>query len=135
MSKLVLAVLASSAFVLAGCSHNAPATSPTSLEGLVEEAPAAEAPASEGMQVMYENGAFSPAEITLKVGEKVMFKNGHTAAVRVSSNPHPSHTSYPTFDSDVMAPGDTWEFTAEKAGTIEYHNHFNPAVMGKVVVE
>lgn len=85
--------------------------------------------------VVYANNAFAPAELKVKAGERVVFRNDHVAAVRLSSNPHPIHSSFREFDSDTLQPGETYEFVFTKSMTLEYHNHFNPGVGGKIIVE
>ncbi len=129
MQKRTLIAVASAAVLLAGCSHNA-----TTL-------PAAETQSTpEAMMatVTYKDNAVSPAELKVKAGTKVSFKNDSTAAIRLSRNPHPAHTGsteFGGFDTDVLAAGGMYEFTFSAPGTLTYHNHFNPGVMGKVVVE
>lgn len=85
--------------------------------------------------VVYENSAFTPAVLTISVGDKVIFKNNHIAPIRLASNPHPIHTSFPEFDSDTLAPGESYEFTFGKPMTLSYHNHFNPVIGGKIIVQ
>ncbi len=85
--------------------------------------------------IVYENNAFSPAELKIKVGDRVIFTNKHVAPIRIASNPHPVHTSFREFDSDTLASGETYEFTFKTSMTLNYHNHFNPGVGGKIVVE
>ena len=115
----------------------APAPTPT-------PAPTPEPPkAPEGI-VSYTDSGFSPSTITITLGTTVKFQNNASVAMRVSSNPHPVHTSYPTtggcvgstFDSCAnIAPGSSWSFTFDKAGTWGYHNHLNPGETGTVIVQ
>ncbi|MBI3631121.1 MAG: hypothetical protein HY221_02180 [Candidatus Sungbacteria bacterium] len=93
--------------------------------------------------VTYTDAGFSPATIAITHGAKVVFKNAASDSMRVSSNPHPIHTGYPTtggcigstFDScRVIWPGESWPFTFDKVGTWGYHNHLNPSEEGTVVV-
>ncbi len=85
-------------------------------------------------EVIYQNNALSPATLTVKVGDMVRFVNRHVAPIRIASNPHPIHTSFGDFESDTLAPGESYEFTFTKKMTLDYHNHFNPGVGGKIVV-
>ena len=129
MQKRTLIAVASAALLLGGCSHNPPAL------------PAAETPSTpEAMManVTYSNNAVSPAELTVKAGTKVSFKNDSTSAIRLSRNPHPAHTGsteFAGFDTALLDAGKTYDFTFAVKGTLTYHNHFNPGVMGKIVVE
>lgn len=87
---------------------------------------------------------FSPAMITIKAGYTVTFVNNSSGNIRVSSDPHPTHTGYPTtggcvgstFDSCApIASGASWSFTFGSKGSWGYHNHFSPSQRGTVVVE
>lgn len=98
-------------------------------------------------QVSYDGHTFSPATITVAKGGKVTFTDTASAQMWVASDPHPTHTNYdgttraqhcasgatPSFDQ--CSPGATYSFTFGKAGSWSYHNHFNPAAMGTVVVQ
>jgi plastocyanin len=94
--------------------------------------------------VTYTDNGFSPAMITVKKGDTVVFKNAASDDMWVASNPHPAHTGYPTtggcrastFDScKGIAPGSSWSFTFTVVGTWGYHNHLNAGEGGKVVVQ
>lgn len=79
---------------------------------------------------------FSPASITIKMGEKVIFKNEGTDQMWVASGPHPTHTNYPEFDEKTaVSKGQSYEFTFTKVGSWKYHNHLNPEERGTVIVE
>ncbi len=88
-----------------------------------------------GAIVSYENNVFNPASVKIKIGDSVKFVNDDTAAIRVSSAPHPIHASYPKLESGTLEPGDSYTFTATEKVTIKYHNHFNPGAKGEIVVE
>jgi len=85
--------------------------------------------------ITYENNVFTPSVTKVKIGDTVKFDNKHTFAIRVSSNPHPIHTSYSKLESNRLEPGQSYEFIASEKVTISYHNHFNPNAEGKIVVE
>ena len=67
--------------------------------------------------------------------EKVKFVNNGASEIEIASGPHPTHTSYPAFKSDSLAPGATYEFTATEKVTIKYHNHLNPSQTGTIIVK
>jgi plastocyanin len=92
-------------------------------------------PAVAAKEVVYANNALAPAELRVKAGDRVIFRNNHVSVIRLSSDPHPIHTSFREFDSDTLQPGETYEFVFMKPMTLEYHNHFNPGVGGKIIVE
>lgn len=89
-------------------------------------------PASEVMVTYSENG-FSPASVTVKVGEKVKFVNQGSGGMWVASAMHPTHQLYPEFDQ--LSTGNEYTFEFKKAGSWNYHNHVNPSHFGKVIVE
>lgn len=107
------------------------ATPPTATETSTSVA----APVGKKVTVTYQNNAFAPNEVKLKVGDTVVFQNKHSAAIRVASNPHPIHTSFSALDSSGIDPGESYEFTFKAPVTVHYHNHYNPSVGGTIVVE
>ncbi len=101
-------------------------------------------PADSIVMVAYTDNGFSPSSVSIKKGATVRFINQSIETMRVASNPHPIHNGYPTtggcvsstFDScRGIAPGDSWSFTFDIAGTWGYHNHMNPGKQGKVTVQ
>lgn len=87
-------------------------------------------------EVAYDGKNFSPASIDINKNDWIFFKNASDVDIWVASNPHPTHTDYPGFDSkQKIAPGKTYKFQFTKSGTWGYHNHLNPAQGGKVVVK
>lgn len=88
-----------------------------------------------------EGGAFVPAELTVKVGETVVWVNRDAELHWVASNPHPTHTGLSGFDArGEMRQGETFSFTFRTAGAYGYHDHAvarqnrTPAT-GTIVVE
>ena len=82
------------------------------------------------------DGKFNPSELAVKQGDKVIWTNNDTKEHRVASNPHPSHTALPGFDSITnLGAGETYSFTFAKKGTWGYHDHLNPGTGGSVIVE
>src|SRR3989338_2310045 len=90
---------------------------------------------AETATVTYADDVFTPSEIKVKVGDKLKFVNNGTSEIEIASGPHPTHTSYPAFESGSLAPGATYEFTATEKVTIMYHNHLNAKAFGKIIVE
>ena len=94
--------------------------------------------------ITYDGSAFTPANITVKKGTTVVFKNESTDTFWPAANPHPTHTGYPekggcissAFDAcKAIAPGAAYSFTFTIAGSWKYHDHFNPIAQGVVVVQ
>jgi plastocyanin len=98
----------------------------TACGGSDSEPAAAEAPASAGAAtVQVGDNSYTPATIEVAVGETVTFENGGAIAHTVTGD---------GFDSGSMAPGDTFAFTAEEAGSVSYLCTFHPGMQGTVEV-
>ncbi|KKU31531.1 MAG: hypothetical protein UX44_C0005G0009 [candidate division WWE3 bacterium GW2011_GWA1_46_21] len=86
--------------------------------------------------VTYNNEGFSPATVTVKVGDKVKWVNESSNDMWVASAFHPTHEVYPEFDELKAVPkGETYEFVFDRVGTWAYHNHVKATDTGKVTVE
>lgn len=86
-------------------------------------------------EIVYNGTAFTPNDLTLKVGDVVIFKNDSNKSFWPASGPHPQHTNYPEFDpKKSIAAGSTWEFKFTKAGTWPFHDHLNATAFGKITV-
>ncbi len=117
--------------------------------GLVSATPAQSpvitpSPAKTTVLVTYTDAGFSQKAITVKKGTIVTFVNNSSDRLWVGSDPHPIHDQYPTtggciastFDAcSGIAPGASWSFQFDIAGTWGYHNHLNPGKKGTVVVQ
>ncbi len=87
------------------------------------------------VEIDYEAAAFTPSAVDIKVGDYVIFKNKSQADLWVASNPHPTHTDYPEFNSQKpIPPGGKFQFQFLKAGNFGYHNHLNPSATGTINV-
>jgi plastocyanin len=90
-----------------------------------EPAAPSAAKASGAASVEVGDNTFTPATIEVSAGETVTFENGGAIAHTVTGD---------GFDSGSMAPGDTFTFTAEKAGTVSYVCTFHPGMQGTIDV-
>ena len=130
---LFAGVVLSSALILSACNlYKAPSGDTDQSQ---EQTQANEVPIPGANVVTYSDSGFSPNSITLKVGEKVEFKNNSSANVQVNSAVHPTHQLYPELNIGVIAPNETKTVTFTKAGTYKYHNHLNASQTGEIVVE
>lgn len=114
---------------------------------VVEPEPGAAKEPEAGTQtvvVTYTDAGYSPADISIKNGDRIIFQNNSSRAMWTASAFHPSHRAYPTtggcigssFDACAgIQPGESWAFTFNVSGTWKYHNHLLPAHTGSVVVE
>lgn len=86
--------------------------------------------------ITYTETGFTPADLTIKTGETVIFKNNSTRAFWPASNDHPSHTIYPEFDpKKTIAAGESWSFTFTKVGSWKYHDHRAASLGGTITVQ
>ena len=86
---------------------------------------AAKAPASGGAAVAVADNSFTPASLEVAVGDKVTFENEGAIAHTVTGD---------DFDSGSLAPGETFTFTASKAGTVSYVCTLHPGMQGSIEV-
>lgn len=86
--------------------------------------------------ITYLGSAFSPSTLTVKLGTTVTFKNQGADPMWVASAMHPTHQLYPEFDQKSSSgPGSEYSFTFTKKGSWGFHDHLNPSVYGRIVVE
>jgi plastocyanin len=74
------------------------------------------------------NFAFTPAETTVPVGTKVVFKNEDDTIHSVVADDG-------SFHSDGLDTNDEYSFTFTKAGIFPYHCGLHPFMMGKITVQ
>lgn len=146
-SKLALAVSAGALLLFAACSPAA--TSPAATAGATTAAatttastPAATAAATPtgssaagacaqaggGTQAVSIAGfAFSPADLSVKVGDSVTWTNNDSTA-------HTATADDGSFDCGVIAGGQSFTFTFTTAGTFTYHCRIHPSMVAKLTV-
>ena len=71
---------------------------------------------------------FAPADVNIKVGEKVVWTNEDSA-------PHTVESPDGTLKSDELSKGDTYKFTFTKAGKYDYKCGIHPSMHGSVTVQ
>lgn len=86
--------------------------------------------------IAYTNNCFSPANITIKKGDTVRFKNNSNSRdMWPATNKHPQHDEYSEFDSKQgIGSGGTYSFTFTKTGSWGYHDHLKPNCGGTITV-
>jgi plastocyanin len=82
---------------------------------------------AEGARVTILDAAYDPAEVTVKAGEAVSWKNA-------GQQPHSVTAEDGSFDSGVKNPGQEWSNPFTKPGTFAYKCTQNPAMKGTVKV-
>ena len=84
--------------------------------------------------VMNANG-FSPSNLTVKVGDTVVFDNRDTRSRWPASGVHPTHLLCPGFDAlGPLAPGETYSHTFTLAKDCPMHDHLMPTLKGTITV-
>lgn len=91
---------------------------------------------------------FNSSSLTIKTGDTVVWVNKNTAPHWPASAVHPTHKAYPGSDTAKcgtgetifdackgLAQGESFKFTFNSKGTWFYHDHLNPSLFGKIVVE
>jgi plastocyanin len=114
----------------------APTTStestPTTTEAAptTTEAPPAAAPAATGpVTISMKNIAFNPKEVTVKAGTKITWSMDEPVPHDVVAD------SGADFKSEILNEGQTFEYTPEKPGTIEYECTLHPGMVGTITVQ
>jgi len=84
------------------------------------KAPAVHSVAIRGMQ-------FSPAQVTAHAGDKVRWTNEDLV-------PHTATANGKQFDSAMIQPGASWEWTVAGKGELPYSCQVHPTMKGSIVV-
>lgn len=133
---LILLLLVGAFLLLSNNSDTTePTNNPITEQPLNEEQSTSATPAAEATSVSLTSTGFSPKDITIKKGAKVIWTNNSGAPATIDSTPHPIHTSYPELNLGNFMNGETLEFVFPEAGKFNYHNHLNSSQGGSVTVE
>jgi plastocyanin len=81
-----------------------------------------------GSAVTVQNFAYSPATLTVKVGDKVTWTNQDSAG-------HSATADDGSFDTGVLEQGQSGSITFSKAGTYVYHCSVHPNMKATVIVK
>ncbi|AJF62526.1 MAG: Blue (Type 1) copper protein [archaeon GW2011_AR20] len=82
-----------------------------------------------GINVKITGFAFSPAELTVKVGDTVTWVNEDSVKHTVTSD------SGSELSSPLFAKSETYSHTFNTPGTFAYHCNVHPDMTGKVIVQ
>ncbi|NHH96840.1 hypothetical protein DYY66_2088 [Candidatus Nitrosotalea sp. FS] len=80
------------------------------------------------------NNCFAPNPVTIKTGTTVTWTNSDSAGHTVTSGKPSDSVSGDIFDSGIIKPGKTFQFTFTKAGSQDYFCSVHPWMTGKVTV-
>jgi len=132
MKRLLIMLLACVALVAAGCGGDDESSSSSSGSSTKKEdtsgSGSGAATTSDTVEIDMKNFQFVPKDATVKVGQTVKWVNQDSA-------PHDA-TDEKTgqFKSDQFAKGESYEFTAKKAGKISYVCTIHPGMDGTLTV-
>jgi plastocyanin len=132
MKRLLIMLMACAALVAAGCGGDDDSSSSSSGSATQKEdtsgSGSGAATTSDTVEIDMKNFQFAPKDATVKVGQKVKWVNQDTA-------PHDA-TDEKTgqFKSDQFGKGESYEFTAKKAGKIAYVCTLHPGMEGTLTV-
>jgi plastocyanin len=131
-TKIVFTMIVATALLAAcgskGSSYYAPAAS-TPVGSAPTDAPtSAPVPAGNETKVEISGFAFSPASVTVKVGDTVTWTNQDSASHTVALDDKSASSS-------SLAKGASFSFTFNTAGTFTYHCGFHSSMTGTVVVQ
>lgn len=110
--------------LIAGCGGGGSPTAPSGGGGGT--------PTSGATITIGSNGAVSPAQVTINVGQSVTFVNNDSRTHDMASDPHPAHTDcLPMSPAGNLIPGATKSTNAfTTARTCGFHDHSNPDAAG-----
>ncbi len=87
------------------------------------------------VEIKMSQDGFVPAQIGIKKGTIVLFKNVGANPMWPASDPHPVHTNYSRFDaSHPIPPGETYQLNFPDPGVYTFHDHLSPGLRGRIVV-
>lgn len=118
------------------------------LVGFEAEEPLSQGQNSETYLVSYTKDGYSPKNITINVGDTIVFEGESAERMWTASSEHPTHTVYNDFHNvslcdenkgnpevfDQCGIGQSYAFTFNKTGEWGYHNHVQASHSGKVIV-
>ena len=138
-------------FSRSGDAHTPRTPTPTpTVTPLITETTPVPLPTVSKITVTYSDSGYSPAEITVKKGDTVVFINRGSKMMWTASAVHPTHKVYPSSDiAKCGTPsqngifdackgyeqGESWEFKFNETGTWKYHNHLQSTHTGTIMVE
>lgn len=82
-------------------------------------------------QVNIQNLAYSPANITVNSGSTVTWTNNDSVDHTVTSQAGENYS----FDSGIISPDGTYQYTFDNVGTYSYYCTVHPYMTGTVIVQ
>jgi len=79
---------------------------------------------------------FHPNDLRINKGDTIRFVSSRGVLFWPASNEHPVHSIYREFDPlRPIEPNESWEFTFEKKGVWEFHDHLYSFFGGTITVQ
>lgn len=78
--------------------------------------------------------SFVPSKIQIPIGEKVSWTNNDSTLHTVTEGNLETGTIHAIFDSNIIYPDQTWNYTFNSKGTFDYHCIIHPFMEGTVIV-
>ena len=78
------------------------------------------------VNITIQNFAFSPSDLSIKVGDTVTWTNQDSTQHTITGG---------DIQSDPLNKGQTYSFTFNTAGTFNYHCSIHPSMTGKITVQ
>lgn len=85
--------------------------------------------------VTLDETGFSPKDITVKAGTRVVWINKSAKDATVHSADHPTHQVYPRLNLGEFGSGSSVQLVFDETGVYGYHNHLDASQTGTVTVE
>ena len=120
--------------LLAGCGGGGSKSSSSSSSPSTNPPPSTSAASGSGstssgtVKISMKNIAFDPNNVTVKVGQKVVWTNNDSVPHNVTAQ------SGASFQSKTFGQNGTYSFTPKKAGTIQYVCTIHPGMTGTLTV-
>ena len=122
--RLVIGVLAFLMIFIVACGPSQPTQPEQKTEKAMEKA----AGSGNVISVAIKGFKFVPADVTVKVGDTIVWTNDDSA-------PHTVESSDGVLRSDELSKGDTYEYKFTKAGKHDYICGIHPSMHGSVTVQ
>jgi plastocyanin len=124
-----------SADCIAGITQGQLPAAPIKVPNATPEKPQAQATGKPSATVRMTKDGYSPRVLKIEQGQTVEFVNDSSQDYWPASDPHPIHTDYPGFDAQkTILPGQSWDFSFNRAGRYGYHNHLAPETHAEIVI-
>jgi plastocyanin len=125
-TRLILSLLACVA--IAGCGSSSSSSKSTTTSAPAASSSSSSSSSSGGVTIKAAGFAFAPKTVTVKKGQKVTWTNSDPA-------PHNVTSSDGTIKSKDFAKGQSFTYTASKAGTFHYVCTIHPQMKATLIVQ